>query len=147
MRHFQPPKIPLAAVLSMSKRASVRALGAQDEALFAAVRSNDDQEVAALLKAGANTNVQDQDGMTPAMWALLRGNRESLGVLMAAGLDHSVKDNHGQSIFDYFPQFASLSNERMANTSCVIASLAFEDALTQEKIVGDARTGRFAKPA
>lgn len=116
------------------------------QALFEAVEIDDARKVSALLKAGADTNAQDDSGMTPAMWALLRGNRESLGVLMAHGLDHAIKDNHGQSIFDYFPRFGVLSNARLANASLVIASLAVEDVMAKEEVAQTLRSRQLTKP-
>lgn len=122
--------------VSICRSASMCALGVSEQAIFKAVEENSTTDLLGCLKSGANINAQDDEGKTPAMWAILRGRREILKILMSSGVDHSTKDTHGQSIFDYLPLFGTLSDERLANASIVIAALSIDDLLFQAKSNG-----------
>ena len=54
------------------------------------------KSVKALIKAGANPNLQEQDGMTALMWASDAGNLEIVKALITAGanVDHQDKDGY-----------------------------------------------------
>ena len=54
-----------------------------------------------LLKAGANANASDNNGMTPIIWAARYGDAERVEALVAAGADPAVKDGAGKDAADY----------------------------------------------
>lgn len=127
-------KTPNSIIIAMRKAPKISAMNAKDKALFEAVLVNDSKALLDCLSRGADINARNDEGMTAAMVSLLRGHRECLRVLMSSGLNHSVKDNQGKSIFDYFPKFGLLSDARLANTSCVIASLSIDEVLHQAEM-------------
>jgi hypothetical protein len=58
---------------------------ARDEALFAAARAGDADEVAALLAAGARAGARDANRCTPLHWACLFGHTAAAQALLASG--------------------------------------------------------------
>lgn len=58
---------------------------ARDEALFAAARAGDADEMAALLAAGARAGARDANRCTPLHWAALFGHTAAAQALLAAG--------------------------------------------------------------
>jgi ankyrin repeat protein len=49
--------------------------------------------LAALMRAGANVNERDEDGMTPVMWAANRGYQDVLQILLDYGADINAQDS------------------------------------------------------
>ena len=81
-----------------------------------------------LISRGANVNLQNRDGMTPLMWAILAGNIEMMKRLLDAGADITKKHSNGQTALDMareqFSQGVRLLEERQAaaNPITTIAS-------------------------
>lgn len=105
---------------------------------FECVELDDADGLQTLLNAGVDINAKGPDGLTLAMVAILRGHRKCLGVMLSFGFDHSVRDNQGQSVFDYFPRFASASHQRLAVMSSLVSALSIEDVLERvmERVAG-----------
>jgi ankyrin repeat protein len=61
--------------------------------------------VTALLKAGADPDAQNQDGMTPLMAASLGGHSETVATLVASGANVDATDAHGSTAL-MFAMFA-----------------------------------------
>lgn len=57
-----------------------------------------------LLKAGAEVNAADAEGMTPLLVALARQREELLDLLTAAGADVTLKDQRGRAALHYAAQ-------------------------------------------
>jgi Ankyrin repeats (many copies) len=106
------------------------ALNELDASLFEAIDEGSEAALRSALSNGANINAHDSEGRTPAMMAILRGQRHCLGILMDQGINHSATDSRGRTVFDYFPKFGSLSQERLAKSSSVLSALSIEAALT-----------------
>lgn len=47
---------------------------------------------------GADYNLADSDGMTPLLWAGVRGYLEVIALIVAKGVDIYQKDKHGCSV-------------------------------------------------
>lgn len=68
------------------------------EPLIRAVMAGDAAEVSALIKAGADVNVLDDEyGSTPLMEAVALGNKETLAILLEAGANVNLKTPSGRS--------------------------------------------------
>lgn len=88
-------------------------------ALFYSVKIGNQQDMLALLEAGADVNIADIYGHTPAhAAAILCGNRnqdiassyrEILGKLIENGADVELKDQMGRTVEDCLEQFASVN--------------------------------------
>ncbi len=50
-----------------------------------------------LIEAGANIELRDAEGMTPIMWAALRGYIEVVGMLIDHGANVNAQDNSGMT--------------------------------------------------
>ena len=78
-----------------------------------------------LISRGANVNLQNRDGMTPLMWAVLAGNIEMMKRLLDAGADITIKHSNGQTALDMaredFPQGLRLLEERQAAANPITA--------------------------
>jgi hypothetical protein len=65
--------------------------------LHDAVQRCDELEVAALLEAGADPNVVDDQGMTPLLWAVYGGYAEIVDSLCSAGADVDLRAATGET--------------------------------------------------
>jgi ankyrin repeat protein len=65
--------------------------------LHDAVQRREEQEVAALLEAGADPNVVDDLGMTPLLWAVYGGYAEIVDSLCSAGADVDLRAATGET--------------------------------------------------
>ena len=78
-----------------------------------------------LISRGANVNLQNRDGMTSLMWAVLAGNIEMMKRLLDAGADITKKHRNGQTALDMaredFPQGVRLIEERQAAANPITA--------------------------
>lgn len=54
-----------------------------------------------LIRYGANPNIQDVDGCTPLMYAMLNGNSDVVETLIKGGADLSIKDHTGAKAEEY----------------------------------------------
>ena len=54
-----------------------------------------------LLIAGADPNIPDREGRTPAFYAVITGNFSIIQPLLAAGADDKLKDKYGKKAVDY----------------------------------------------
>lgn len=64
--------------------------GVGSPVLIYASKNNHGKMVSELLKAGANPNVTDHQGLTPLIWAMRRGNEGVIKTLVGAGADKAV---------------------------------------------------------
>ena len=67
-----------------------------EKKILDAIDAGDAEGVRALLAAGANVKVADEDGVTLVMRAAAAGNAETVRLLLAAGADPTARDRHGQ---------------------------------------------------
>ena len=78
-----------------------------------------------LISRGANVSLQNSDGMTPLMWAVLAGNIEMMKRLLDAGADITIKHRNGQTALDMaredFPEGVRLLEERQAAANPITA--------------------------
>jgi ankyrin repeat protein len=74
----------------------------KETALMTAVRSEEIDVVAILLRAGANPNLQDVSGMTALMWAVEGGDKNTnlVRILLDAGARPSISDKSGVTAID-----------------------------------------------
>lgn len=72
-----------------------------DNELFAAVNAKDATTTQALVARGANLNVQDDQGRTPAMIATYNNDIATARVLIEAGADVNIRDNMLNNPFLY----------------------------------------------
>jgi ankyrin repeat protein len=78
--------------------------------MYAASSNQNTEVIAALLKAGADVNVQIKDGWTPLMIAAGKNqNPEVIMVLLGAGADAKAKNSEGKTAFDYAKNNAKLN--------------------------------------
>lgn len=75
--------------------------GNGETALHIAACKNNETMISFLLDMGANPNVVDQQGRTPAMIAAEYGHVQSLQVLAVADSDMTVRDREGKGILFY----------------------------------------------
>ena len=54
-----------------------------------------------LLKAGAEVNAANDEGMTALMLLAQRGDPDEIGTLLKAGADARMKDSEGRTALDY----------------------------------------------
>lgn len=66
----------------------------------ALMRAHDEPVVDALLRAGADVNLQDDRGFTALMWALEIGRIGIVKKLIAAGADVNLRRNDGKALID-----------------------------------------------
>ena len=64
------------------------------------------EAITALIKAGADIDAQDEDGLTALMSATARGNLEAVKALIEAGADANIKDKKGRTAA-YFARHSS----------------------------------------
>lgn len=50
---------------------------------------------------GANPNIQDANGLTPLMLAVIKGHKEIFKILLEHGADVNIKDKKGYTVSDY----------------------------------------------
>ena len=65
------------------------------------VAKGDEAAVRSRLDAGADANVQDDDGATPLHWAADRGLTSMAALLLEAGANHSIPDESGMTPLHY----------------------------------------------
>lgn len=71
--------------------------------LFKAIHQ-DSEKINMLIEAGADLNVQDGFGNTPAMMAARRQRFEIVYILLESGADYSVKNDAGKSLLDWIAE-------------------------------------------
>lgn len=82
------------------KEASAAFSASLDE--FDTFEVGSDGAISALLKAGANVNVRNKDGVTALIYAAIsKRNSGVIVTLLKAGADATVKDNSGSTALDY----------------------------------------------
>lgn len=54
-----------------------------------------------LITAGADLNLQDQQGNTALMWAILWGNIEAVRILLSAGVNPHLRNHDGQNALEF----------------------------------------------
>lgn len=69
--------------------------------LVQAASDGQDVLVRQLLALGAPCNTTDQQGVSPLMFAARNGDLGTLQFLLARGADGSIRDNQGQTVFDW----------------------------------------------
>lgn len=99
--------------------------------MFMAIDMDDADGFLQLVRQGADINAQGPDGMTPAMWSILRGSRRCMGELMNLGFDQNLRDDRGQSIFEYFPKFGTLKLSRLAEAASFVASATMSSVINK----------------
>ena len=88
-----------------------------------------------LIKAGANINARNAEGMTPLIIAAAEGNAEVAAKLIEAGADLEAKDENGNTALMY----ASLNNANEATDS------EQDLAILENKEVGDSLQDKFGR--
>jgi hypothetical protein len=69
-------------------------------------------EVERLLDEGVNINIQDDDGFTPLIIAIVNKDIDLVELLIEKGADVSIKDNDGKDVFDYLKEEYDASSPR-----------------------------------
>lgn len=84
--------------------------------LIEMVKHDNQRLVELCLLGNANINFQDETGMTPLMWAVLKGNKEMVSLLLDAGalFGINIKDNNGHT---------AIEQARMKNASEMVQLL------------------------
>lgn len=72
-----------------------RAAPSSEQAMFAAAKSNNTQEVERLLAGGADMNGRGDQDLTPLAWAAAWGSKETAELLIARGADINAKSKDG----------------------------------------------------
>ncbi|MFP4572590.1 MAG: ankyrin repeat domain-containing protein [Desulfobacterales bacterium] len=72
-----------------------------DTALTEAARKNNNEIVEALIKAGANLDVQSNAGWTALILATKRGAPRVAKTLLNAGANTGLRDKYGKTALDY----------------------------------------------
>jgi ankyrin repeat protein len=86
-----------------------------ETALILAAANNNPEVVAILIDAGANTEVQDNEGLTSLMVAAkYTKNSEVVTTLLKAGADEKVKDKLGKTAYDY-----AMGNPKLVGTDAL----------------------------
>lgn len=67
------------------------------QSMVAAVKAGDDARLRALLKAGADPNVRDADGMTPLVCTAFKGSLDRTAILLDGGADPNGQDILGMT--------------------------------------------------
>ncbi|MBC8144508.1 MAG: ankyrin repeat domain-containing protein, partial [bacterium] len=83
----------LTAASAHAQRPVVHELHSQDTSFFNAARDGDDNTLRRILDAGANPNVDNNDGWTPLMLAAMNGNAGGVNIL----LEHGADPNFGEA--------------------------------------------------
>src|SRR4051794_24605879 len=65
------------------------------QALLTAVQNEDHSAVATLLRQKTDVNTREEDGATPLAWAALRSNRVITALLLKAGANPNLANEHG----------------------------------------------------
>lgn len=73
----------------------------QGSALAALCINYDKNLVQKLLDHKANPNVQDNNGVTPLIWAVKMGNAELVQMLLHYGADKKISDKNDKTAFEY----------------------------------------------
>ncbi|RJX25366.1 MAG: ankyrin repeat domain-containing protein, partial [Desulfurivibrio sp.] len=64
-------------------------------AFSANMADSDLSQISSLLKAGADVNVKNEDGLTPLNWTSQNGHAEVVKLLLAAGAEVNARDKDG----------------------------------------------------
>ncbi len=91
----------LAALFAAAKSGSAEAKETESAELIKAVKANEREKLLALLKAGADINEKDRQGMTPLMIAVQHSNYQIINDLIDQGARTDIKDKKGRTVFDY----------------------------------------------
>jgi hypothetical protein len=70
----------------------------QDLLFEAVTRTKNQKEIRRLIAAGANIDFQDEEGLTPLMYALIDGRLENCIALLQAGANPTITDNCGNTL-------------------------------------------------
>jgi hypothetical protein len=70
----------------------------QDLLFEAVTRAKNQKEIRRLIAAGANINFQDEEGLTPLMYAVIDGKIENCIALLQAGANPTITDNCGNTL-------------------------------------------------
>ena len=75
------------------------------------------EAVSLLLKAGADVNAKDKDGLTALMWASVKGHLEIADILLKAGADVNTKGHDGRTALMWasvrgHPEIASMLSKK-----------------------------------
>lgn len=71
--------------------------------IFYAISESPADHIALLIKAGANPNIRNDEGLTPLMFAAEHHNPEiSVSILLKNGANPRLKDNNGLTFFSHF---------------------------------------------
>ncbi len=80
--------------------------------MWAAWNNQNPEVLEVLVKAGAEVNAQDTDGVTPLMKASSYNQKPKiLEVLLNAGANVRIKDKNGKTVWDYLQE-----NEKLKGT-------------------------------
>ena len=84
---------------AISKGADIEARGeaVRTPLMYATWKNRNLEVIAVLLKAGADVNAQDGNGMTPLMFAGHRSSPEAINLLLKAGADLEARDFLGET--------------------------------------------------
>lgn len=74
---------------------------ARASALMWAALMHKNEELRALLDAGAPVNPKDKSGKTALIWAMMKGNQEGARLLVQAGASLNERDEEGMSALHY----------------------------------------------
>ncbi len=91
----------LAALLAAAKSGVTEIKEIETTELVKAIKNNEPEKLLALLKAGADVNDQDKQGITLLMAAANQTNYELINDLLEYGARTDVKDKKGRTVFDY----------------------------------------------
>lgn len=104
--------------------------------IFTAVKYHNVENVETLLDAGAATNIADNIGRTPALWAAEFNAFEILVLLLKAGADPAIKDIWGLNVFE------SLKEKELESANPQLSYLKEAINLIEEKKKGTGEGGQ-----
>ncbi len=114
----------LAALLAAAKSGVTEVKELETTELIKAIKNNEREKLLALLKAGADVNDQDKQGMTPLMVAVQHAHYELINDVIEQGARTDIKDKKGRTVFDYAAHslsewcllsFLSTTNSKLLN--------------------------------
>jgi ankyrin repeat protein len=100
-----PDNLPVAStdthrapVFAKTNRAEIEWYNAE---LLAAAHKGDAEEVGSLLRAGADVDAKDQEGMTPLSCTAMYGHKDIVESLLRAGAEVDARDKEGKTPLDW----------------------------------------------